>query len=143
MTTTAAKPNATGAPGYTAELPGAPESVGRARAFVSSALATWGLDDDLVGCGEVIVSELLTNVVDHTKTPLTKVVIERRVDCSVRIGVSDRSRVVPCMRAATDDGESGRGLRLVDALSSRWGYRRNRWGKVTWAEIKVLAGRGQ
>ncbi|MFC5785130.1 MULTISPECIES: ATP-binding protein [Streptomyces] len=140
---TAAKPNATGAPGYTAELPGVPESVGRARAFVAGALAVWGLEEDLAGCGEVIVSELLTNVVDHTTTPMTKVVIERRGGCSVRIGVSDRSRVVPCMKTATDDAESGRGLRLVDSLSSRWGYSRNRWGKVTWAEIKATTGRNQ
>ncbi|MET9669634.1 ATP-binding protein [Streptomyces sp. NPDC006475] len=139
---TAATPNAIGAPGYTAELPGVPESVGRARSFVSSALAGWGLNDDLAVCGEVIVSELRTNVVEHTKTPLTRVVIERRVDCSVRIGVSDTSTVIPCMKTAMDDAESGRGLRLVDALSSRWGYSRNRWGKVTWAEIKAT-GRGR
>lgn len=143
MTMTAAQPNATGAPGYTAELPCVPESVSRARALVSSVLAAWGMEGDLADCGEVIVSELLTNAVDHTETPLTKVVIERRADSSVRIEVSDRSRIVPRVKEATDDAECGRGLRLVDALSCRWGCDTNRWGKVTWAELKAPTGRGQ
>ncbi|WP_369228782.1 ATP-binding protein [Streptomyces sp. R21] len=140
---TAAKPNATGAPGYTAELPCVPESVSRARALVSSALVAWGMGDDLGDCGEIIVSELLTNAVDHTETPLTQVVIERRVDSSVRIGVSDRSQVAPRMKKATDDTECGRGLHLVHALSWRWGYDTHHWGKVTWAVIKAPTGTSQ
>ncbi|MGW2082152.1 ATP-binding protein [Streptomyces sp. NPDC001939] len=143
MTTTAANPTATGALSCTVELPGVPESVIRARALVSSVLDTWDIGDDLVTCGEVIVSELLTNVVVHTKTPLTTVVIERRSDSSVRIAVSDRSQVAPREKTATDDAESGRGLCLVEALSSRWGCDRSRGGKVIWAEIKAPAGRSQ
>ncbi|MFD0008196.1 ATP-binding protein [Streptomyces sp. NPDC127178] len=86
---------------------------------------------------------MVTNVVAHTGTRLTELVIERRVDSSVRIGVSDRSQVVPRMEKATDDAEGGRGLCVVDALSARWGYDPHRWGKVTWAEIKAPAGGGK
>ncbi|SFT21458.1 ATP-binding protein [Streptomyces sp. ok210] len=101
MTVTAAQPNATGAPGYTAELPYVPESVSRARALVSSVLAAWCMEGDMADYGEVIVSELLTNAIDHTETPLPEVVIERRAD-------SDKSRIVPRVKDATDDAECGR-----------------------------------
>ncbi|RSN14860.1 hypothetical protein DMH25_07725 [Streptomyces sp. WAC 01325] len=141
---TAARTDATGGAGCTtAELPCVPESVARARALVSSVLTGWGLEDDLAHVGEVIVSELMTNVVDHTETHLTEVVIERQVDSTVRIQVSDRSHVAPRMEKATDDAECGRGLRLVDALCVRWGYDPNGGGKVTWAEIKAPAGGGR
>ncbi|WP_326740661.1 ATP-binding protein [Streptomyces sp. NBC_01022] len=134
---TAAKPNATGAPGYTAELTCVPESVGSARALVSSVLAAWGLEDYLADCAEIIISELLTNVVDHTETDLSTIFIERKSSIGVRIAVSDQSHAVPCVKSATGDAESGRGLRLVDALSRVWGYDTHSWGKVTWAEIEA------
>ncbi|NUV58928.1 ATP-binding protein [Streptomyces sp. CAI-85] len=138
---TAASTDATGAPGRSsAELPCVPESVGRARAFVTGVLTGWGMEGDLSDCGEAIVSELLTNVVDHTGTDLTEVAVERRGDGSVRIEVTDRSQSAPRLGKAADDAECGRGLSLVDALSACWGYDAHPDGKVTWAEIKIPTG---
>jgi anti-sigma regulatory factor (Ser/Thr protein kinase) len=59
------------------------------------------MEGDMADYGEVIVSELLTNAIDHTETPLPEVVIERRAD-------SDKSRIVPRVKDATDDAECGR-----------------------------------
>lgn len=143
MTMTAAKPNATGTPGYTVELPCVPESVGRARALVSSVLAAWDLEKHLADCAEIVISELLTNAVDHTETLRSTIVIERRGSIAVRIGISDQSHAAPFVKSATGDAESGRGLRLVDALSRIWGYDTHRWGKVTWAEIEAPVRRSQ
>ncbi|MCZ9340188.1 ATP-binding protein, partial [Streptomyces sp. TRM76130] len=77
------------------------------------------------------------------QTHTTKVVIERRSEFSVRIGVSDRSHAAPFVKSPTDDVEGGRGLRLVGALSERWGYETDRWGKVTWALIAAPVRGGQ
>jgi anti-sigma regulatory factor (Ser/Thr protein kinase) len=140
VTMTLAKPNAIGAPGYTAEMPCVPESVRRARALVSSVLAVWGMDDEVASYGVVIVSELLTNAVDHTETRLSKITIERRSDSTVCIGVSDCSHAAPRVKAATETAESGRGLRLVDELSLQWGYDTHHWGKFTWALIEASTG---
>ncbi|WP_413754919.1 ATP-binding protein [Streptomyces sp. MMBL 11-3] len=137
MTRTAVQPNVTGTPSYSEVLPCIPASVGRARALVSSVLATWGIDDDLADCGEVIVSELMANAVRHTWTHRSKVIIERQADGSVRIGVSDRSHVLPCVQRATDDAETGRGLLLASALSRSWFCETHRWGKVTWAVVEA------
>ncbi|MEU9737163.1 ATP-binding protein [Streptomyces sp. NPDC048002] len=138
---TAARTHVTGRAGcMTADLPCVPESVARARALVSSVLAGWGLGHDLADIAELVVSELMTNAVDHTETDRTEVVIERQADSTVRIQVSDTSSVAPHMEKAADDAECGRGLRLVDALCVRWGYDPHARGKVAWAEIKAPAG---
>lgn len=143
MTMTIAQPNAIGAPGYSAELPCVRESVGRARALVSDVLAAWGMDEDVADCGKIIVTELLANAVEHTKTPMSKVIIERPSNGVVRIGVSDGSRGAPHLVSAGPNAESGRGLSLVAAMSSQWGYDTHTWGKVTWAVIEASADREQ
>ncbi|MEU6174017.1 DUF6415 family natural product biosynthesis protein [Streptantibioticus parmotrematis] len=138
---TVAQPNATGAPGYTSELPCVRESVRHARAFVSDVLAAWDMDDDMADCGKTIVTELLANAVEHTETPASKIIIERPSNGVVRIGVSDSSRGAPHLEPADPNAESGRGLSLVAALSSQWGYDTHPWGKVTWAVIEASADR--
>lgn len=143
MTMTVAKPNAIGAPGYTAELPCVRKSVSRARALVSNVLAAWGMGDDVANCGQIIVTELLANAIEHTETPVSKVIIERPSYGAVRIGVSDQSHGVPHLKTAALNAESGRGLSLVAGMSSRWGYDTHPWGKVTWAVIEAPAGQEQ
>ncbi|MFJ6611331.1 ATP-binding protein [Streptomyces sp. NPDC091289] len=140
---TVAQPNAIGSPGYTAEVPCVRESVSRARALVSHVLAVWGTDDDATGYGKVIVTELLANAVEHTDTPVSRVLIERPGNGAVHIGVSDRSHDVPHLKTTDLNAESSRGLSLVAAMSSRWGYETHPWGKVTWAAVKASAGRTQ
>jgi anti-sigma regulatory factor (Ser/Thr protein kinase) len=137
VTLTVATPHAVGRPGYTVFLPCQPESVRRARALVSSALGTWGVGD-LAEDGEIVVSELLTNTLDHTTCPTAKVVIERCLDDVIRIEVADSSHARPQLQKDDAAAESGRGLFLVNALSWRWGCDEHSWGKSTWAELKVL-----
>ncbi|MEV3954680.1 ATP-binding protein [Streptomyces albogriseolus] len=137
MTLTIATPHAIGRPGYTMLLPCRPESVRRARALVSSVLETWGIRS-LAEDGEVIVSELLTNTLDHTTCPMARVVIERCMDDVVRIEVADGSHTRPQLKDDDAAAESGRGLFLVDALSWRWGCDEYAWGKGTWAELKTM-----
>lgn len=113
--------------------------MGRARAPVSDVLAAWGMDEDVADCGKIIVTELLANAVEHTETPVSKVIIERPSNGVVRIGVSDSSCGAPHLELAGPNAESGRGLSLVTAMSSQWGYSTHPWGKVTWAVIEASA----
>ncbi|MGW7090071.1 ATP-binding protein [Streptomyces sp. NPDC054871] len=139
MTTTVAQSEATGAfgvSGYSEQLPCEAEAVGRARAFVSSSLDTWGLREELADTGELIMSELMTNVVAHTGTDLTTVAIQRGSRL-VRIEVADSSSTTPRIESDSGSAQHGRGLLLVDALSSHWGYVKHPWGKVIWAELLV------
>lgn len=131
----AARPAATGAPGYSEILPCQRESARRARLLVSAALNAWGVGE--LGCsGMQIVAELVNNSVNHTRCHAIRVVILRE-EGKVRIGVSDKSRNVPVLGRPDGSSEEGRGILLVDALSTSWGYDRKPWGKVVWAELRI------
>ncbi|MEU2361815.1 ATP-binding protein [Streptomyces noursei] len=133
---TAARPTGTGAPGYTETWPCEPETAQRARLLISAALNTWGAAD-LVDAGIWIVSELVTNAVDHTPCRVIRVSVQRPTSNLIRIAVADKYRVTPELMHPSDDSEEGRGLLLVDAMSWRWGYDRKAWGKVVWAELRA------
>ncbi|MFB7645751.1 ATP-binding protein [Streptomyces sp. NPDC056084] len=136
---TANRLSGTGAPGYTEVWPREPESAHRARLLVSAHLRAWG-SEELADAGMLIVSELVTNAVDHTPYRLIRVTVQRPALHLVRIGVADASRAVPELRCPGEGAERGRGLVLVDALSWRWGYDRWPWGKVVWAELHLGGG---
>ncbi|MEV5953782.1 ATP-binding protein [Streptomyces sp. NPDC051987] len=138
MATTAARPTATGAPGYTETMPCEPESARRARLLVSAALNTWGIGE-LAEDGVQVVAELVNNAVRHTRCRVVRVRVTRPAEGVVRIGVADSCRDTPELGNPDDDSEGGRGLFLVEALSWRWGYDRKRWGKVVWAELEASA----
>jgi anti-sigma regulatory factor (Ser/Thr protein kinase) len=88
-------------------------------------------DEEVKQRALLVLSELATNAVLHAGVPFgLRLVYDRG---SVRIEVEDPSTVVPAIAAATT--MSGRGLRIVAALSARWGYEVSSNGKVVWAEV--------
>ncbi|WP_406012362.1 ATP-binding protein [Streptomyces sp. NBC_00984] len=130
--TTRARP--TGPPGYSETLPREPESAATARRLVRIALSVWNLDD-LVEGGAVIISELVSNAVQHGRRETIRVVIDRPASACVRIGVVDFSKVPPVHRETNTGNEHGRGLALVEALASDWGTDPLPWGKQVWAQL--------
>ncbi|WP_331759647.1 ATP-binding protein [Streptomyces anulatus] len=134
---TTARTNAMGRIEFAASLPCTRSSVRCARTLVLKALNEWAVNDDLVHTGETVVSELMTNVVEHTATAHCEVTVELDEHESIRITVSDSSREAPYVRAPADEEERGRGLRLIAAMSQRWGYDFHPWGKVTWAVLSA------
>ncbi|GGS79416.1 ATP-binding protein [Streptomyces cinerochromogenes] len=135
MITTATRPMPKGDPGYAETMPCEPQSAKRARSLVATALSTWGIGD-LLDAGTLIVDELVTNAIDHTRSRTVRVVIRRVTRDRVRIGVADTSREVPGAGMPDEDCEGGRGLVLVDALSDRWGYDLHPTWKLVWAELR-------
>lgn len=119
------------------ELPARAESVARARHLVVDRLALWGLAGDVRDTAELVVSELFTNAVVHTASG--RVVCELRDrGAHVRIAVHDEGCRVTGPRLRTAEREEcGRGLLLVDAMSSAWGSHDSRHGagRVVWAEL--------
>lgn len=113
-------------------LPPKPASVSAARRFVVNAL----LDLDIEGpCDDAatLVSELATNAVLHARTPFT---VEVSLDeGSVRISVLDHSPSVPRLRDYGTGATTGRGIRLVDTMSTRWGVQQDDDGKHVWFEL--------
>lgn len=113
------------------------QSPGDARRFVRGRLRAWNLeiDEDDEDDVALMVSELVTNVVLHAHTEAV-VRIALRDGC-LRVEVSDRSAQPVEVRPHAPGSETGRGLRIVDALAADWGVRAVDGGKIVWFEVPV------
>ncbi|WP_191971578.1 ATP-binding protein [Streptomyces luteolifulvus] len=134
--TSVLSPTATGVLSHTETLPCEPASARRARMLVSEALDAWGMGE-LAESGTLIVSELFNNTVDHTGCRVVQVLVQRKTDDVIRIGVADQCRDAPEPARPGHYAEDGRGLILLEELSWRWGYDMHHGGKLVWAELQV------
>ena len=108
-----------------------PEAVAAARGFVTDALHL--ADDELLEDASLVTSEIVTNAVLHGASAF-RVHVDADLD-RVRITVEDAvaAEVVP--RLADPDALDGRGMVIVEALSTRWGCDERAVGKAVWAEL--------
>ncbi|MER5641587.1 ATP-binding protein [Kitasatospora sp. NPDC002227] len=126
------------APPTAASLDYEPQSASAARELVRDALVSWGLKH-LVGDAELVVTELVTNAAKTGCTTKMLVSAERvtnRVGRAVRLSVRDGSCSLPVLIPGAD-GESGRGLVLVDGFAVIWGVDLDPYGKTVWADLSV------
>jgi anti-sigma regulatory factor (Ser/Thr protein kinase) len=114
------------------------EAVVAVRRFVTAALRLWG-DDDLVEDAVLVASELATNAVMHASSPF-RLSVDRSIGV-ICLAIQDAASGQAREQSATDDGLSGRGMAIVNALSRRWGCDSLPAGKVVWAELVVGPGR--
>ena len=105
------------------------ETVRDARDFVRERLFDTSVDLD---SAVLLTSELASNAVIHAHTDY-RVTIQRHVG-AVRVELhNDAPEFLPNLDEPTDTG--GRGLHLVDAISSRWGTESSPEHKVVWFEL--------
>ena len=132
LAATAAPPSSSFA---TENLKRVPESANLARDLIRTTLACWGLlciDEP----AKVIVTELVSNAVRHAQGDEVRVTLVRLSHDRVRIGVVDRDPNRPMVKAVSLDAESGRGLLLIEAISSTWGVDVLPDGKRVWADLE-------
>jgi anti-sigma regulatory factor (Ser/Thr protein kinase) len=110
------------------------DAPGEARHLIADALGRWGHGGTFLDDAQLVVTELATNAVVHAQSPFT-VVAENR-DSQVRLSVHDVSRTEPRFGGHEPIGPSGRGLRLVAAVSVDWGVELAADGKTVWAELQ-------
>ena len=111
--------------------------VSRVRSFVADEVRDLGRAD-LIDDAVLIASELATNAMLHAGG-LSAAKVAPAGE-GVRIEVHDRTRVPPVMARASTEAMTGRGLRLVAALSQRWAAEPTDDGKVVWAEVTEAPG---
>lgn len=109
-----------------------PDSVPAARHFAREVVR--GATADTVEAIELMVSELATNCVRHTDSGFDLAITLSSEE--IRVEVADRGVGEPGMRTPGPSDPSGRGLRIVDMLSSDWGHeKRPGGGKTVWFTI--------
>jgi anti-anti-sigma factor len=102
------------------------------RAMATEACLAWGLPD-LVGPASLIVSELISNAVQHAGTMMT-LRLSRRAR-HLHIAVRDGSTAEPARAHGRAINERGRGLMLVESEATHWGWLPTKDGKVVWATL--------
>lgn len=132
------------------QLPATPQAVGRARKHARLMTDKWGLTA-LSDSVEVIVSEMVTNSVraatshyrgagsdtDSTNNPPPVQLWLFSSKHEILIQVWDTDDRQPARRPSEPTSENGRGLLIVESLSTSWGTSRavGTPGKLVWARV--------
>jgi two-component sensor histidine kinase len=121
-------------------LPFAAASGGLARRRLVSDLIAAGVYDSAVCDVTLVISELFSNALRYaTPLPGSKIRVAWHIGAdSVQVAVSDGGgQTVPELGEPTEGATGGRGLRIVEKLSRRWGASTGDEGTTVWAEVPV------
>lgn len=102
-----------------------------ARYIVADACEQWRIAVTTAYWAELVISELVTNAIQHAKTSCHLVVEFTGTD--LRLSTTDRSDQPPVKQPFDLSADHGRGLQIVSALADQWGVRTGTGHKVTWA----------
>jgi serine/threonine-protein kinase RsbW len=117
----------------TVEFNPKPASVRTARVFTAGVLGDDGVEASVIELAVLLVSELVTNATVHAGTKIRMTV---HVDSHwVRVEVQDEGPGEPKLRRPTPNQLQGRGLAVVDRLSTDWGTDLHEGHKTVWFEI--------
>lgn len=115
-------------------------SVAPGRRWVAERARSAGVDAVHVPVLMLLSSELITNAVLHGPRLGMIAVRVRRAGGRCRVEVDDASPDPPRLRGSDPPSTGGRGLILVEALATRWGWdARGAEGKTVWFDIELLA----
>jgi anti-sigma regulatory factor (Ser/Thr protein kinase) len=121
-------------------LPFTAASVGEARRDLVSDLAEAGVCGSAITDAALVISELLSNALQHGK-PLPGEAVRASWDLdggTVRVSVSDGGgSAQPQLGQPTPTATGGRGLRIVARLSLQWGTSSGHDGTTVWAEVQL------
>ncbi|MEU6573380.1 ATP-binding protein [Streptomyces sp. NPDC046805] len=134
---------------FTAQFASSRQGARQARRSAVRCMEEWGhpAASDASCTVALIVGELAANAVQHGSVPGRDFGLRLARDEMgdlIRIEVADAAatkRLPAAQPTSYPDGESGRGLLLVDVLAERWGSTpRHPVGKTVWAEVVTDAG---
>jgi anti-sigma regulatory factor (Ser/Thr protein kinase) len=140
-TSTAQKDGGIASPSCRCALPHQPEAAGTARRIARTTLTAWGVEEDTVDQAVLVVSELVTNAVEHALPPVALHLALPAGDASVHIEVDDGGSAEEegAWTASCSDDEHGRGSGIIDCLAIAHGACINAHGATYWAELPAAA----
>ncbi|MCX2185730.1 ATP-binding protein [Streptomyces sp. SKN60] len=114
-----------------------PQAPGVARHTAQSVLEAWQVNRETVDTVLLVVSELVTNAVEHARPPLALHLHREHAGERVWVGVTDGGPAAhdgPWTSSCSRE-EHGRGLDVIDALSDAHGTRAHPSGITHWARV--------
>lgn len=114
-------------------LPPERSASGTARDFVTATLRGWGFPE-LADDAALITAELFSNALRHAPSPQYVLAVDWN-DGKPRIEMWDSGDRLPKKQNPEPDSETGRGLHLVQALSTSWGSRHAASAKCVWVVL--------
>ena len=120
-------------------LPGQRQSVGIGRHWVVRTAVEGGVTGMANQVVELLSSELLANAVLHGPDSTAIGIQVRHTESTVRVSVSDSGDTSPVVLHREPSAPSGRGMAIVEAMSSRWGVEEHSdGGKTVWFELDLV-----
>jgi anti-sigma regulatory factor (Ser/Thr protein kinase) len=118
-------------------LAAAPTAPGAARQAVRTWFHSRHCDDDATEMAALLVTELVSNAVVHTNGPSLWLTVDETTADVLHVAVCDGSQDFPRHSPQMPDvrRKGGRGLCMVDALSTSWGWEPLGTGKRVWFEL--------
>jgi two-component sensor histidine kinase len=113
-----------------------PGSARVARRLIHSVCDDWAVHDQTCHDALVVVTELVTNVVEHAGTECQLTVSIGDEGLRIEVRDFDQSRP-PRLRPSSIWPARGHGLRVVALLSSQWGVTELDDGKSLWAVLPI------
>jgi hypothetical protein len=114
-----------------------PAAAAEARCQVEAAIYAYRAPVD-VSVAVLLASELVANAIRHQAGETAELVIDGTCG-QLRVDVHDTSGALPVPMDAPADAEGGRGLMLVAALSTDWGFYRTPAGKAVYFTLAFQA----
>lgn len=121
--------------GVQRRFPPTREGARAARTFVASFLADQRVGAELGDDAGLLTSELVTNATLHAGTAFTVVVELSDEKLRVTVAEGDPGPLPP-VGPLLPSAEGGRGLAVVAALASSWGWAPEGGGKSVWFELR-------
>ena len=113
---------------------------GAARQAVRNWFQSRHCGDDATDTAALLVTELVSNAVLHANGPSLWLTVDETTTDVLHVAVRDGSKAVPRHSPQPPDVRrtGGRGLFMVDALSTSWGWEPLGWGKRVWFELPCV-----
>jgi serine/threonine-protein kinase RsbW len=123
-------------------IPHEPASAGLVRHQLATELRQYGVVPECIDEVILVASELVGNAIRHAPSGGSLEVNWQVEPDGVLVSVADAGGGWPARRAAGRNEPDGRGLSIVDALSSEWGVANTDGngpldGKQVWARVPV------
>ncbi|QFY05989.1 ATP-binding protein [Nonomuraea phyllanthi] len=118
-------------------FPGTHDQIRAARQFVAGYLG----DHPETDTARLVVSELATNAIRHTRSGLPGgrfcVTVLAGTSLLILSVLDEGGPTTPRLCQAHGEDQNGRGLHLIETLTTRWGVHGDQTGRTVWALIPL------